>query len=73
MPATSDSAGGKRHEGLTATLPESSLALLARLDREIEDLRQAAPHGYEDTVAGLSEAIVEIHDALGLPSVAGRR
>ena len=73
MPATSDSAGGKRHEGLTATLPESSLALLARLDREIEDLRQAAAPGYEETVAGLGETMLEIREALGLPRVAGRR
>jgi hypothetical protein len=73
MPATANSGGGRRHGGLTDALPEGSLALLARLDREIEDLRQAAPPGYEKTVAGLSATMLEIHEALGLPSVAERR
>jgi hypothetical protein len=73
MPAAANSGGGRRHQGLTQVLPEGSLALLARLDREIEDLRQAAPPGYEETVSGLSEAMLEIHEALGLPSVADHR
>jgi len=73
MSATSNSAGGRRHEGLAEALSEGTLALLARLDREIEDLRQAAPPGYEKTVSGLSDTMLEIHEALGLPSVADRR
>jgi len=73
MPASDNSGGGQRQAGLTDLLPDGSLALLVRLDREIEDLRQAAPPGYQETIAGLSETMREIHAALGLPSVAGRR
>ena len=73
MSATGNSGGGSRHQGLTQALPDSSLALLVRLDREIEDLRQSAPPGLENTINGLSETMLEIHEALGLPTFAPRR
>jgi hypothetical protein len=70
MPATANSAGGKRHDGL---LPESSLVLLARIDREIEHLRQVAPPEYESAIASLRATIVEIREALDVPNVVDRR
>ena len=73
MSATANSGGSGHYQEPRDTLPDGSLALLARLDREIEDLRRAAPPGYEETVDGLSETMREIHDALGLPSVSERR
>lgn len=73
MSATANSGGTGRPGGPPELLPESSLTLLAQLDREIEDLRRAAPPGYEETITSLSQTMREIQDALGLPSVADRR
>ena len=65
MPATANSGGGRRHQGL---LPDSSLVLLARIDREIEHLRQVAPPDYQSAIASLRATIVEIREALDFPN-----
>ena len=56
-----------------AKLPAASLALISRLEQEIEELRRLAPPGYEQTVADLSEALSAIHDEIDAPKLAKRR
>ena len=72
MDETADNGGDKRN-GVRTQLPAGLLALVASLDRQIEELRRLAPPGYDQTIDGLNEALLAIHDAIDGPSLAKRR
>ena len=73
MDETANNGGEKRQGRAKAALPPEALALISRLDREIEELRQRASSGDDPTIAGLREAMQAIHDAIDGPILAKRR
>jgi len=63
----------RQRDSVKAQLYADQFDLVARLDREIEQLRQLAPPGYEQTIAELEEAMLAIHDAIGRLRATDRR
>ena len=74
MGDTADRDGGDdRRERVRAALPSETLELIAHLDRELEDLRQLAPPGYDLKIAALTDAMAAVHEAIDGPLLAKRR